>query len=115
MPRERSIDIDDYLDLKLARYLFKNDKNYLNKFSLKNKKVFVIGGSGLIGSEITEALISASAEVINLDKDKKKSLIMKKKYSSNKYKFFPFDVENMKNLDKNISILFKNLMSRCFN
>ena len=32
---------------------------------------------------------------------------MKKKYSSNKYKFFPFDVENMKNLDKNISILFK--------
>ena len=46
-------------------------KNYLNKFSLKNKKVFVIGGSGLIGSEITEALISASAEVINLDKDKK--------------------------------------------
>ena len=82
-------------------------KNYLNKFSLKNKKVFVIGGSGLIGSEITEALISASAEVINLDKDKKKSLIMKKKYSSNKYKFFPFDVENMKNLDKNISILFK--------
>ena len=26
MPRERSIDIDDYLDLKLARYLFKNDK-----------------------------------------------------------------------------------------
>ena len=26
MPRERSIDIDDYLDLKLAKYLFKNDK-----------------------------------------------------------------------------------------
>ena len=46
-------------------------KNYLSKFSLKNKKAFVVGGSGLLGSEITEALISASAEVINLDKDKK--------------------------------------------
>ena len=42
-------------------------KNYLNKFSLKNKKAFVIGGSGLLGSEIIEALFSASANVINLD------------------------------------------------
>ena len=54
-------------------------KNYLNKFSLKNKKAFVIGGSGLLGSEITEALISASAEVINLDKDKKKININEEK------------------------------------
>ena len=82
-------------------------KNYLNKFSLKNKKAFVIGGSGLLGSEITEALISASAEVINLDKDKKKSLLMKRKYSSKQYKFFSLDVENMKNIDKNVSVLFK--------
>ena len=43
-------------------------KNYLKKFSLKGKKAFVIGGSGLIGSEIVEALLSASATVINLDK-----------------------------------------------
>ena len=26
MPRERSIDIDDFLDLKLVKYLIKNDK-----------------------------------------------------------------------------------------
>ena len=58
MPRRRSIDIDDYLDLKLARYLFKNDKKLSNKFSLKNKNV-VIGGDGLIGS--TTKTISASA------------------------------------------------------
>ena len=45
-------------------------KNYLNKFSLKNKKAFVIGGSGLLGSEIIEALVSASANVINLDNNK---------------------------------------------
>ena len=54
-------------------------KNYLNKFSLKNKKAFVIGGSGLLGSEIIEALVSASANVINLDNNKKRSLILKKK------------------------------------
>ena len=77
-------------------------KNYLNKFSLKNKKAFVIGGSGLLGSEIIEALVSASANVINLDKNKKKSLILKKKFAADKYKFIPIDVENMKNLDKNI-------------
>ena len=113
MPRERSIDIDDYLDLKLANTYLKMIKNYLNKFSLKNKKVFVIGGSGLIGSEITEALISASAEVINLDKDKKIANY-EKKYSSNKYKFFPFDVENIKNLDKNLQFYLKNLDVQMF-
>ena len=70
MPRERSIDID-FLDLKLVKYLIKMIKNYLNKFSLKKKKLLVIGGSGLLGSEIIEALVSASANVINLDKNKK--------------------------------------------
>ena len=63
-------------------------KNYLSKFSLKNKKAFVVGGSGLLGSEITEALISASAEVINLDKDKKKSILMKKSIRPNNTNFF---------------------------
>ena len=30
------------------------NKNYLNKFTLKNKKAYVFGGCGLIGKEITE-------------------------------------------------------------
>ena len=42
-------------------------KNYLNKFSLKNKKAFIIGGCGLLGEKITEAVFSAGAEVIILD------------------------------------------------
>ena len=82
-------------------------KNYLNKFSLKNKKAFVIGGSGLLGSEIIEALVSASANVINLDNNKKRSLILKKKFEAEKYKFVPIDVSDLKNLDKKISNLFK--------
>ena len=31
-------------------------KNYLNKFSLKNKKALIIGGCGLLGEKITEAV-----------------------------------------------------------
>ena len=81
-------------------------KNYLSKFSLKNKKAFVVGGSGLLGSEITEALISASAEVINLDKDKKININEKKVFVKT-IQIFSLDVENMKNIDKNISVLFK--------
>ena len=84
-------------------------KNYLNKFSLKNKKAFVIGGSGLLGSEIIEALVSASANVINLDNNKKKSLILKKKFEAKKYKFVPIDVSDLKNLYKRLSILRKNI------
>mgnify|MGYP003952276775 CR=1 FL=1 len=46
-------------------------KNYLDKFSLKGKKAYIIGGCGLIGSEISEALLSASAEVYIFDNNKK--------------------------------------------
>ena len=81
-------------------------KNYLNKFSLKNKKAFVIGGSGLLGSEIIEALVSASANVINLDKNKK-IINFEKKFAADKYKFIPIDVSDLKNIDKKISNLFK--------
>ena len=49
-------------------------KNYLDKFSLKKQKAFIIGGCGLIGSEICEAMISASAEVFVFDNDKKKEI-----------------------------------------
>jgi len=71
-------------------------KDYLKYFSLKNKKAVVIGGSGLLGSEIVKALISASAQVINLD-------IKKLKLSSkfNKYQYNFFNVKKMNSLDKN--------------
>lgn len=82
-------------------------KNYLKKFSLKNKKVFVIGGCGLLGSEIVEALISASAEVINLDNNTKQLSVFKKKYSSYNFTNVFFDAGNIKNLDKNVLTLFK--------
>ena len=51
-------------------------KNYLNKFNLKNKKAFIIGGCGLLGSEISEALISANAKVYIFYIDKRKGKII---------------------------------------
>ena len=72
MPRNRSADIDDIDDFNLVKILIKNEKNYLNKFSLKNKKALIIGGCGLLGEKITEAVFSAGAEVIILDINNKK-------------------------------------------
>ena len=74
-------------------------KNYLGKFNLNNKKVFVIGGSGLLGSEIVKLLLENSATVINLDINNKKKKFNKTKYLK-KYFFQNFDISDIENLDK---------------
>ena len=79
-------------------------KNYLKKFSLKRKKAFVIGGSGLIGSEIVEALLSASATVINLDKKEPNKLY---KNIKKRYHYNYFEITNLDLVDKEISRIFK--------
>ena len=48
---------------------------YINKFLLKKKLAFIVGGFGLIGSEATLALASAGAKVIIFDLNKQKDLI----------------------------------------
>jgi nucleoside-diphosphate-sugar epimerase len=70
-------------------------KNYLDKFSLKGKKAFIIGGCGLIGSEISEALLSASAEVYIFDNNKKKGNFFRKKFINRKYNFIYFDMNSL--------------------
>ena len=81
-------------------------KNYLSKFNLQNKKVFVVGGFGLLGSEITELLLENSATVVNLDLSNKKNILTKKKLSKN-YFYQKFDISDIENLDKNIDLLIK--------
>ena len=49
---------------------------YKNIFSLKNKIVFVIGGSGLIGIEAIKSLRAYGAKIINIDVKKNKSCKM---------------------------------------
>lgn len=67
-------------------------KNYLNKFNLSEKKVFIVGGSGLIGSEIVKACLDAGAKVVCFD------LTKNKKNFSKKNKNLFFEKLNVKNL-----------------
>ena len=46
---------------------------YLEKFKLNKKTAFILGGSGLIGSEIVKAIHEAGAKVIVLEKNFSKS------------------------------------------
>ena len=47
-------------------------KNYIQKFSLSNRVVFIVGGMGLIGKEITKVISDAGAKVIIIDFSKEK-------------------------------------------
>lgn len=80
--------------------------DYLKNFSLRNKKAIVVGGSGLLGSEIVKALLSASAQVINLDK-KSLSLSPCYKNESKKYQYSLFDIKMSNALDKNVDKILK--------
>ena len=41
--------------------------DYRDKFSLKGKTCFVLGGSGLIGSEVCKSFLDFDAKVVCLD------------------------------------------------
>ena len=61
---------------------------YFNKFNLKNKIAYVVGGSGLIGEEICLALSEFGAKVLNLDLKNNKKL-----QTNKKIKFCNFNVK----------------------
>ena len=67
---------------------------------LNNKKVFIIGGSGLIGKAIVKNFLKHKAKVYNLDL---KNINIKNK----KYFFEKFDVTDLKNTKKNFEKLIK--------
>ena len=46
--------------------------SFLDKIKLTNKKVYILGGFGLIGSKVVINTLSVGAEVIVLDVKKKK-------------------------------------------
>ena len=50
--------------------------SFLNKIRLTNKKVYILGGFGLIGSKVVASTLSIGAKVIILDVQKKKYQIM---------------------------------------
>ena len=75
--------------------------SYLNRIKLTNKKIYVLGGFGLIGSRVVANLLSLGAKVIILD-------IKKKKIEKN-VKYEKFDCTKLKNLDKNFNRITKKL------
>lgn len=74
--------------------------NYKNIFNIKNKKAFVIGGSGVIGSEVCAALYESGCKVFNLDVkfDRKKNKKIKDIY---------FDCSKLEHLEIKFSQLIK--------
>ena len=73
---------------------------YLKKFLNKNKTVFIVGGSGFIGKEVTKALLESKAKVINLDLN---NAFKKKK----NIKFEKFDCSRTNNLKKSFDQIIK--------
>ena len=71
----------------------------LSPFSLKNKTIFICGGSGLIGRATADALLEAGAQVVVLDTQK---------LSGKRQGIFErFDICDLAGLEKNLNKLFK--------
>lgn len=83
--------------------------NYLQKFLLKGKTVFITGGVGLIGTEVTCALADAGAKVVilDIDQDKAKKVQYELQRKGKDVKYEPFDVTNLGDIDQLINNLQK--------
>lgn len=84
-------------------------KNYLDKFSLDKKVVFVVGGLGLIGTEVSKAVASAGAKTVILDIDRKKGAQYVKNIqkASCDVHFEYLDITDLINVKRNIKKLVK--------
>jgi NAD(P)-dependent dehydrogenase (short-subunit alcohol dehydrogenase family) len=69
-------------------------------FNLHNKKIFVIGGSGLIGSEICSLLKLLGAKVYNLD-------ILNNLKSKENIHYLKFDISKDKLIEQKLKIYFR--------
>lgn len=70
--------------------------DFKNLFSLKGKEIFIIGGSGLIGSQIVSALEQYDALITVFDIDLKNK--NKNKNENSKTKYIKFNCANEKNI-----------------
>ena len=79
--------------------------NYNNKFSLKGKKAIILGGAGLIGSQVTLAFAQLGADVLILDINKEKGNSYKNDLQNKGYSvdFNSLDLTDVNKLEKNFS------------
>ena len=75
--------------------------NYKEDYNLAKKLAFVLGGSGLIGKEISIALAKNGAKVLILDVKKDKSFFDKISKMNVDISFFKIDLKLINNLEKN--------------
>ena len=89
--------------------------DYLDKFSLKNKTAYIVGGLGLIGSEVSKAMVSASAKTVILDIDSDRANTLLKVLPKNAAVFYEsFDCTDLIALDKIFSDDGMNVLPKCF-
>ena len=75
--------------------------SFLNNIKLTNKKVYILGGFGLIGSRVVTNILSVGAKAIILD--------IKKKQTQKNVKYEKFDCSKLKTLEKNFNRIIKKL------
>lgn len=75
--------------------------DYTSKFKLKNKFAIVLGGSGLLGSEVCKALKQFGSKVLNLD------LVNNHDLSKKNISFNKLDLKNLKLCEKKIEQIIK--------
>jgi len=75
--------------------------SFLDKVKLTNKRVYILGGFGLIGSKVVMNTLSVGAKVIILD--------IKKKQIQKNVKYERFDCSKLKTLEKNFNRIIKKI------
>ena len=83
--------------------------DYLQKFRLDEKTAFIVGGLGLIGSEVSSAFAMAGAKTIVLDLNHRKSHIFHEEMHERGFDIIikSFNCADMENLDNNFSTLIE--------
>jgi NAD(P)-dependent dehydrogenase (short-subunit alcohol dehydrogenase family) len=93
----------------------KNNKSKSLKdlFSMKNKKVLIIGGAGYLGKAMTSSLMELGASVVVSSRNKKKGELEIKKIKQKNNKniiFYPVDITSQVSINK-----LKDFVSKRFN
>ena len=84
---------------------------YLDKFKLNSKNAIVIGGAGLIGTEISFALYQAGATVMILDINEQAANLIIEKTDPGKVFFKKLNLADVDNLEENYQSILNEVNS----
>jgi len=83
------------------------ENNFIKNLKFKNKKIYILGGSGLLGSEVLKELAVTEGRIIVLDLKFPKKKIIKNKKNYENIKFVNFDCSKLNNIEFKIKKIFK--------